>query len=775
MEGAAGEADTWEAAMDGGVGQARRGGEAGGEELRGEEEVGGGQAGHTEQGNVMMEERAEGSPSPAWEGTAVEQEREQMERIRQLDMEELQVEEASSESSEGVSESDHLLGSFAGGSGGSIEDGYEAGSGAAVTFDMTLPTLHTYLGEVDDVAAGGRAYAEGGALLTLPVFYYEGIVLFPGERMPLIIQPRHKAAVERALASQESEGAHTIGIVHVRRGLSPSRVMTMVGTTAEIRQLRYLEDGSLRLVTKGRQRFQPRRVWAEPGGVYVAQVQIINDDVPPKLPSAAFGRLAAVPQIHSGKFKRFRSPTISDQGVQKSRGVFGAISQNDSKRVRAGDSSRGGTSLSASSSGRLGNGWHYLRREEGLDAGHGDDDGGDDDVGDGGDDDDEEEDDEAEAEAEAEAAAAAAEEEEERNQRRQSGSLTVGRSTIATEDAGSEEEEEEGGVGPSRRRVGDDGDGATTALPDEERRTWRRLWWQSGGMGRRELVGREGGIDRLGGMMRQGFRLFGGFGWGRVGHRRAGAGRWDYIGEEDGGGLTSRRRSGGVSRSGREEESAGRAAVRWAASEAWKLDARKNRLRPQLSAWPYWVYRLHDAYDLARRAADMLSELFTVNVADELIANPEACSFFVAKNLPLQDSIRQELLEMDGAVKRLWREIRIMEGLDLMKCRQCRAVIARKNDVFVMSTEGPISTFVNAHGCVHETMTLQRATGLELEGEPETENSWFPGYAWTIAHCARCRTHMGWRFTAVQQGLLPKFFWGIRRSQLENATRGEAC
>ena len=34
-----------------------------------------------------------------------------------------------------------------------------------------------------------------------------------------------------------------------------------------------------------------------------------------------------------------------------------------------------------------------------------------------------------------------------------------------------------------------------------------------------------------------------------------------------------------------------------------------------------------------------------------------------------------------------------------------------------------------------------------MRGEPETAHSWFPGFAWTVANCARCHAHVGWRFT----------------------------
>jgi len=83
-----------------------------------------------------------------------------------------------------------------------------------------------------------------------------------------------------------------------------------------------------------------------------------------------------------------------------------------------------------------------------------------------------------------------------------------------------------------------------------------------------------------------------------------------------------------------------------------------------------------------------------------------------------------------------------------------------------MSLEGPISAYVNPGGYVHQTITLRKTTGLTLEGNPCTEHSWFPGYAWTIAGCRRCGTHMGWRFTAVKKETSPAFFWGISRTKI---------
>jgi hypothetical protein len=96
----------------------------------------------------------------------------------------------------------------------SDSEGYRGG-GARVqddfTFDTNLASMHTYLGEVEDVASS-HPLAPGGAFLTLPMFYLEGIVLFPDDTLPLrVLQPRFKVAVERAM---QNEGAlNILGVV----------------------------------------------------------------------------------------------------------------------------------------------------------------------------------------------------------------------------------------------------------------------------------------------------------------------------------------------------------------------------------------------------------------------------------------------------------------------------------------------------------------------------------------------------------------------------------
>lgn len=69
-----------------------------------------------------------------------------------------------------------------------------------------------------------------------------------------------------------------------------------------------------------------------------------------------------------------------------------------------------------------------------------------------------------------------------------------------------------------------------------------------------------------------------------------------------------------------------------------------------------------------------------------------------------------------------------------------------------------------AGGYMHDIVTVSRATNTELTGAPSAEYSWFPGYTWTIAVCASCMAHVGWRFDAMRRNLRPQQFFGLCRN-----------
>ena len=87
---------------------------------------------------------------------------------------------------------------------------------------------------------------------------------------------------------------------------------------------------------------------------------------------------------------------------------------------------------------------------------------------------------------------------------------------------------------------------------------------------------------------------------------------------------------------------------------------------------------------------------------------------------------------------------------------------------------------MNEYGVIHQTMTVRDVIHLRIiyMGGPETKDSWFPGYAWTIACCRYCRSHLGWKFTKVKlrgeenDGIhdnnkdRPQVFWGMSASNI---------
>jgi hypothetical protein len=95
-------------------------------------------------------------------------------------------------------------------------------------------------------------------------------------------------------------------------------------------------------------------------------------------------------------------------------------------------------------------------------------------------------------------------------------------------------------------------------------------------------------------------------------------------------------------------------------------------------------------------------------------------------------------------------------------CAACRSGITRHtarvavNGAHVHIFKNPsaidytIGCFTDAHGC---------AGG----GDPSTVWTWFPGFAWRVAVCGACGTHVGWSF----EGSASRF-WGLILDRLRD-------
>jgi cereblon len=89
-----------------------------------------------------------------------------------------------------------------------------------------------------------------------------------------------------------------------------------------------------------------------------------------------------------------------------------------------------------------------------------------------------------------------------------------------------------------------------------------------------------------------------------------------------------------------------------------------------------------------------------------------------------------------------------------------------------MSDEGAGGAYCNPAGLVHDVLTVGEVfpNAVALEGDPSSEFSWFPGFAWTVAVCVRCRQHLGWQFTP-EEATTTRTGSGVPRSRFFGLTR----
>lgn len=59
---------------------------------------------------------------------------------------------------------------------------------------------------------------------------------------------------------------------------------------------------------------------------------------------------------------------------------------------------------------------------------------------------------------------------------------------------------------------------------------------------------------------------------------------------------------------------------------------------------------------------------------EELVRRPESLSFYIASKMPLSETTRQELLEMNGISYRLRREIQLLRDFNHLRCKNCMVI-----------------------------------------------------------------------------------------------------
>jgi len=77
-----------------------------------------------------------------------------------------------------------------------------------------------------------------------------------------------------------------------------------------------------------------------------------------------------------------------------------------------------------------------------------------------------------------------------------------------------------------------------------------------------------------------------------------------------------------------------------------------------------------------------------------------------------------------------------------VRCKNCEHEITKPS----LAIEPHEHTFRNPFGISFHIACYSDAPGAMDLGTPTTEATWFPNYAWSMALCGQCKSHLGWWF-----------------------------
>jgi hypothetical protein len=83
-----------------------------------------------------------------------------------------------------------------------------------------------------------------------------------------------------------------------------------------------------------------------------------------------------------------------------------------------------------------------------------------------------------------------------------------------------------------------------------------------------------------------------------------------------------------------------------------------------------------------------------------------------------------------------------LEPEKTVRCKSCEHEITKPS----LAIEPHEHTFRNPIGVSYHIACYSDAPGATDFGIPSMVATWFPNYAWSFAHCAQCRNHIGWWF-----------------------------
>lgn len=193
----------------------------------------------------------------------------------------------------------------------SIDSANVEGEAHPVEFDTALPVEHNYLGE-NLVELRGRTVLDDGSLQRLPLLPQQGVVLVPGQTLPLMVFYPPTISMLRNIITTNG----TFGVICVRSFETSNPKMVKIGTTAEIYEYRDEEElAGFCIKAKGRQRFRVVESQRQVDGNVTATVKILPEVILPD----------SLHEVRDRSLDRYRSERV---------GLWGPVSPVNRRRLQ---------------------------------------------------------------------------------------------------------------------------------------------------------------------------------------------------------------------------------------------------------------------------------------------------------------------------------------------------------------------------------------------------------------------------------------------------------
>lgn len=151
--------------------------------------------------------------------------------------------------------------------------------------------------------------------------------------------------------------------------------------------------------------------------------------------------------------------------------------------------------------------------------------------------------------------------------------------------------------------------------------------------------------------------------------------------------------------------------------------------------------------------------------------------------------------------KLLLAERSLSRGTPFFRCTKCGTAIVSGDEIISSRDTAGIfqsETKKNPHGSVFCFLKVRKVlpgatqefwkeknmkTPIRQESEPRLNDTWFPDYAWSLMFCAKCETHIGWKFRLYRDSqreqplfdlLIPEFFGLVHERLTAGSTTNAA-